>query len=387
MQSAQIPATHKGTLNRFDLEYVDLASRRLGGQTLSCSDDFFAEMENLLKPGRGVFIEDKYTDRGKWMDGWESRRRRFLPDGTTNDGLDHDWCVIKLGAQGRIRGINADTNHFLGNAPQHVSLEACNSNAEPSETTEWVEIIPKTAVEPGSENLMDCSSEEVWTHVRFHIYPDGGVARLRVYGEVVPDASLFVENELIDLAAIQNGGRALVCSDMFFSHMQNLLMPERGKDMGDGWETKRRRMIGDAEQDRANDWLILALAQAGSIRKILVDTCHFKGNFAESFALEGCTLSPEQATNIDMLKQDAHEDALFREPSESKKDSEASAINWQSIMPRTKLYADREHIFVQEVQASDQAFTHVRVKMYPDGGISRLRLWGAVAEPKSGNQA
>lgn len=369
--SSQNPFDASDLQNRF----VDLASRRLGGQTLSCSDDFFAEMENLLKPGRGVFIDDKYTDRGKWMDGWESRRRRFLPDGSSSDGLEHDWCIIKLGAQGRIRGINADTNHFLGNAPQQVSLEACNSKAEPGEQTQWTEIIPKTAVEPGSENLILAShqdDQQVWTHVRFHIYPDGGVARLRVFGEVVADAKQFVANELIDLAAIQNGGRALLCSDMFFSHMQNLLMPQRGANMGDGWETKRRRTIGDAQQDRANDWLILALAQPGTIQKVLVDTCHFKGNYAESFALEGTVLTEEQAQDLDALSYDAHQDALFIER------ESPSAINWVEIMPRTKLQADREHTFLSEVGAIDQTFTHVRIKMFPDGGISRLRLWGSL---------
>lgn len=367
--------------NRFEQGYVDLASRRLGGQTLACTDDFFAEMENLLKPGRGVFIDDKYTDRGKWMDGWESRRRRFLPDGTTNDGLDHDWCIIKLGAQGKIRSINADTNHFQGNAPQFVSLEACNSQKEPDEHSDWQEIIPKTAVEPHSANVIDIDAEQVgselaeqvWTHVRLHIYPDGGVARLRVHGEVVANPNHFVKDELIDLAAIINGGRSLICSDMFFSHMQNLLMPERGENMGDGWETKRRRNIGDPEKDRANDWLIIGLAELGSIKKVLIDTCHFKGNYAESFALEGAVIEGKLAEDIDALGEDAHQDALFKDR------EQPSDIDWVTIMPRTKLYSDREHIFVSEVEASDQAFTHVRVKMFPDGGISRLRLFGSLA--------
>jgi allantoicase len=361
--------------NRFSERYTDLASRRLGGQTLSCSDDFFAEMENLLKPGRGVFIDDKYTDRGKWMDGWESRRRRFRPDGSSSDGLDHDWCIIKLGAQGKIVGINADTNHFLGNAPQKVSMEACRIKGEPDENTEWTEIVPVTDVQPGSENLIDATVEGVWTHVRFHIYPDGGVARLRVYGDIAPDWDWFLDGEPVDLAYIKNGARPLVCSDMFFSHMENLIMPERGANMGDGWETKRRRAIGDVTVDRDNDWYILQLAAKGSIQKILVDTCHFKGNYPDAFAIEGAVLTDAQAADIEMLKADAHADALTRSNRTEPTDSSAN-IDWQPIIGRTKLYEDREHTFKEELVSGATAFTHVRIKMYPDGGISRLRLWG-----------
>ncbi len=359
--------------NRFEQRYTDLASRRLGGQALSCSDDFFAEMENLLKPGRGVFLKGKFTDRGQWMDGWESRRRRFLPDGSSDDGLRYDWCIIKLGAQGIIRGINADTNHFLGNAPQKVSLDAANIQGEPNEHTAWTEIVPITEVQPGHENLInasDANSEAVWTHVRFNIYPDGGVARLRVYGDVVPDESKFLPNEPVDLAYVKNGARPLVCSDMFFSHMQNVIMPERGENMGDGWETKRRRNLDDDALDRDNDWLVLQLAYPGCIQKILLDTCHFKGNYPNAFAVEGTVLTAEQAADIDMLTNDAHQDALT-----AGRDINSS-IEWTTIMPRTALYADREHLYTKEVNHSEQCFTHVRLKMYPDGGISRIRLWG-----------
>ncbi|MCG8610526.1 MAG: allantoicase, partial [Pseudomonadales bacterium] len=298
--------------NRFEQQFTDLAAKRLGGETLHCTDDFFAEMENLLKPGRGVFIEDKYTDRGKWMDGWESRRRRFLPDGTTSDGLEHDHCTIKLGAPGRIHGFNIDTHHFLGNSPQAASVEACSCvQGDPDESTVWQEILPKSALAQNAENLFDTSSDQVWTHVRLHIYPDGGVARFRVYGEVSLDWSQFVPGELIDLAYIKNGARPLICSDMFFSHMENLIMPGRGANMGDGWETKRRRPTGSATEDRANDWLILQLATPGTLQKVLVDTCHFKGNYPDSFAIEGAYLTEKVAQDTTKLSQDAHQDALF----------------------------------------------------------------------------
>lgn len=360
--------------NRFEKKYINLTSWRLGAETLWCTDDFFAEMENLLKPGRGIFIEDKYTNRGKWMDGWESRRRRFLPDGTTSDGLQHDHCTIKLGAQGLIRGINIDTNNFLGNSPQFASVEACRSDTDPDDNAEWVEILPKSPIGQNQENLFDIEAPEdetIWTHVRLNIYPDGGVARFRVYGHVVPDWSQYLDNEIIDLAFIKNGARPLICSDMFFSHMENLIMPSRGANMGDGWETQRRRMSGDPQKDRANDWLILQLAAKGRIQKALVDTHHFKGNFPDSVAIEGAVLSAEQAADLALLTRESDNNALF-EPTEHE------TINWMPILDRSPLKAAREHQYKNEIQNSEQFFTHVRIKMYPDGGISRLRLWGQV---------
>ncbi len=363
--------------NRLSDKYTDLAARRLGGQALSCSNDFFAEMENLLKAEAPIFQPGVFTERGQLMDGWESRRRRFLPDGSSDDGLQFDWCIIKLGSQGVIRGINANTAHFLGNAPQQVSLEVCNIQGEPTDATEWTQLIDITPVNPGSDNLIDVdtlnpAADKVWTHVRFNMFPDGGVARLNIYGEIVADQNWFLKGEPLDLAYIKNGARPVACSDMFFSSPENVLMPERGANMGDGWETKRRRSIGDVEVDRGNDWLILQLATRGNIEKILIDTCHFKGNYPNAFALEGAVLTAEQAANKDALTADSHLDARF----DSGDASEQLNIEWTPIIERTSLFADREHTFKDEVTAKGQSFTHVRLKMFPDGGISRIRLWG-----------
>src|SRR3954462_4212768 len=225
---------------------VDLAAARVGGAALIANDEFFAEKENLLKPGRGVFIADKYTDRGKWMDGWESRRRR-TPG--------HDWCVVQLGLRGIIRQVDIDTNHFLGNHPPFASLDAvCLTNALPKEidALSWTPVLEKSPLLPGSQNLFAIASDQTWTHLRLNIFPDGGVARFRVYGVVVPDWSKVKPGELVDLAAVENGGVPLACSDMFFSSMNNLIMPGRSENMGDGWETKRRRGPGF-------DWIILKL--------------------------------------------------------------------------------------------------------------------------------
>jgi allantoicase len=326
---------------------VDLASERVGGETLSCSDDFFAEMENLLKAGRGVFIDDKFTDRGKWMDGWESRRSYGR-----DNGREFDWCIIRLGMQGVIRGFDIDTNYFRGNAPETVSIEACVSDVQPNESTVWHTVLKEVAVEAHSQNIFAIDSENKanektsWTHVRLNMFPDGGIARLRVYGEANVDWNDFVDGELIDLAYIKNGAKALLVSDMFFSDKNNLIMPGRGKDMGDGWETKRRR-------DPGPDWSIVKLATQGSIEKVIVDTCHFKGNFPDTFKLEGLISDSDDFTNGNQEDK------------------------WQPIIVRTKLYAHREHLFLSEIVPSNtEQFTHVRLSIFPDGGISRLRVLG-----------
>ncbi len=319
-------------------QLIDLAAARLGGKVLSTSDDFFAEKENLIQPGRGVFIPDKYTDRGKWMDGWESRRRR-TPG--------HDWCILQLAVPGKIAGFDIDTNHFLGNHPPFASIEAVRVEGEFRQEgeLEWTEILPKVPLEPGSQHLYDCPSEEVWTHLRFKIYPDGGVARLRVYGEVWKNWAAVGEETIVDLVAAVNGGRAEACNDMFFSNMNNLIMPGRGRNMGDGWETKRCRIPNNC------DWVVLRLGHLGRIRKVLVDTHHFKGNFPDQCSLEGCRCSAED--NVEEVQ------------------------NWVPLLPRMKLQAHQEHYFEKEIM-SNEAFTHVRFNIFPDGGISRLRLFGTI---------
>lgn len=324
---------------------VDLASARVGGTALLANDEFFAEKENLLKPGRGVFIADKYTDRGKWMDGWETRRRR-TPG--------HDWCVVQLGLRGIFKQVDIDTNHFLGNHPPFASLDAlCFTERFPHDASaveelSWMPILSQSPLKPGSQNLFAVASDQAWTHVRLNIIPDGGVARLRVYGIVIPDWSKVKPGELIDLAAIENGGVPLACSDMFFSSMHNLIMPGRSENMGDGWETKRRRGPG-------YDWIILQLGRAGAIRKVEVDTNHFKGNYPDLCSIEGCAA-----------------------PGASTDELAGSATRWSEILPKTKLQADTRHFFERELSPVGN-WTHVRLNIYPDGGVSRLRVWGTLA--------
>lgn len=317
---------------------TDLAAERLGGKVLYATDDFFAEKENLIKPGRGIFIVDKYTDHGKWMDGWESRRKR-TPG--------HDWCIVQLATPGKITGFDIDTNFFLGNHPPHASVEAINinnaSNITQWDALTWKEVLTKSPLNPGSQNFYESSSNEIFTHIRLHIYPDGGVARLRVYGEVFKNWEEVSANEEIDLAAAINGAKSIACNDMFFSSMQNLIMPGRGVNMGDGWETKRNRTPNN------RDWVIIKLATEGIIKNIIVDTAHFKGNYPDSCSIDACVSSKD-------------DDVL------------SNKVNWQTVLSNKKLNADFIHEFKSEITGS--AFTHVRLNIFPDGGISRLRLFG-----------
>ena len=322
-------------------QLTDLAAERLGGKVLACSDDFFAEKENLIKPGRGIFITDKYTDRGKWMDGWESRRKRTSG---------HDWCIIQLATSGKVHGVDIDTNFFLGNHPPHASIEAYYHAPSAGELNldkiQWKEILPKSPLQAGSQNLYEIADQDIYTHLRLHIYPDGGVARLKVYGEVFKDWDALDENQEMDLAAAVNGAKSVLCNDMFFSHMDNLIMPGRGVNMGDGWETKRNRTPNN------RDWVIVRLAHQGIIKKILIDTCHFKGNYPDTCLLEGCNISREQESALD-----------------------SPDIQWTNILPQSKLSADYEHYFDS---SSKDIFTHVRLLIFPDGGISRMRCWGVI---------
>jgi allantoicase len=324
-------------------ELIDLAAEKLGGAVLFANDDFFAPKENLLKASTPIFIEEKYTDLGKWMDGWESRRRR-------TPGF--DWCVIRLGLPGIIRGVVVDTSFFRGNYPEHCSLEACTIDGLPtvedltSESVNWTQLLPQLPLAGDTQNPFAIQSEQRFTHLRFKIYPDGGVARLRIYGEVAPDwdriRSLGGD---VDLAAVENGGRVLTCSDMFFGHRHNLIMPGRAANMSDGWETKRRRGPG-------HDWTIIKLGQPGQVRRVEVDTAWFKGNFPES-----CLLEAMKATGL---------------ADESLTDL---AVEWKTILPRTKLQAHTRHFFSDEILDAGTV-SHLRFNIFPDGGVSRLRVYG-----------
>ncbi|HET6701067.1 MAG TPA: allantoicase [Gemmatimonadaceae bacterium] len=322
-------------------DLVDLAAERLGGTAVVANDEFFAAKENLLRTPPAEWREGVYTERGKWMDGWETRRRR---------SPGHDWCIVRLGVPGTVRGIVVDTTFFRGNYPEHCSLDGCSLDGVPSadalaRDAAWREIIPKTALQGDTRNTIASKGDKPVTHVRLNIFPDGGVARLRVHGEVTPDWPALARSGDVDLAAMENGGWVVVCSDMFFGHRQNLILPGRSTHMGDGWETRRRRGPG-------NDWTIVRLGRVGSIRRVEIDTDHFKGNAPGACAVSWC-----------------------HAPGASAEALTSAAVTWNDLLPRTNLQPHARHHFERELRTADAA-THVRLDIYPDGGIARLRVIG-----------
>src|SRR5439155_12593645 len=238
------------------LEIVDLASERLGGSVVAANDEFFAPKERLVDPSAPVWIEGKYTERGKWMDGWETRRRR--------DGGDYDWCIVRLGVRAVVRGFDVETTFFKGNYPESCAIDVCDASAlatvDALSRATWREIVRRTTLAGDSHNLLAASDDARATHVRLRIFPDGGVARFRVHGEVAPDWDRLRQRGDVDLAAVEHGGLVVACSDMFFGSRHNLILPGEASHMADGWETKRRRGPG-------HDWTIVRLGTAGAIRR------------------------------------------------------------------------------------------------------------------------
>jgi allantoicase len=359
---------------------VDLAAATLGGRAVATSDDFFAPMDNLLLPGRGEFIPGKYTDRGKWMDGWESRRKRDL-GAKDAAGNAHDWCIVELGAPGHVLGIDIDTNHFSGNHPPFASLDGLRARpgtpAAALEALPWRALLPQVPLRPSAQNLFAAATGAAGggagtgtpiSHVRLNIFPDGGVARLRVFGRVVPSwepaqpdaetqahlarlvapagpAGATGAGSVHDLAAVTNGGSALCCSDAFFGPMNNILLPGRAADMGGGWETRRKRGPG-------HDWLIVELGARGIADLVEVDTNHFKGNFPEGVSLDGIDAAGARMTEL------------------------IASSGWAPLLEQTRLSPHARHFFRGDALRPHRAMSHVRINIFPDGGLSRFRLWG-----------
>ncbi|MBB1245445.1 allantoicase [Streptomyces durbertensis] len=333
-RTADFPFTH----------HADLADRRLGAGVLAANDEFFAERENLLVPERAEFDPEHFGHKGKIMDGWETRRRRGAdaqrPHPTDDD---HDWALIRLGAPGVVRGIVVDTAHFRGNYPQAVSVEATAApvSASPedllADDVKWTTLVPRTPVGGHAANGFTVDVEQRFTHLRLRQHPDGGVARLRVYGEVAPDPAWLAALGTFDLVALENGGAVEDASDRFYSPATNTIQPGRSRKMDDGWETRRRR-------DKGNDWIRYALTGRATLRAVEIDTAYLKGNSAGWAALVG-------------------------------RDGEEG--EWVELLPRTRLQPDTVHRFLLD---DAPAVTHVRLDIFPDGGISRLRLHGSLTE-------
>ncbi|MFD7297692.1 allantoicase [Streptomyces sp. NPDC059897] len=323
---------------------VDLADRRLGGGVIAANDEFFAMRENLLLRHRAVFDPEHFGHKGKVMDGWETRRRRGTADSPFPAPEEHDWAIVRLGAPGVIRGVIVDTAHFRGNYPQKVSIQATNVAGSPgpdellADDVKWEEIVPKSQVKGHAANAFTITSERRYTHLRVCQHPDGGIARLRVHGEVVPDPEWLDLLGTFDLASVLNGGAYEDASDKFYSSPTQIILPGTSQKMDDGWENRRRRVRG------TNDWVRFRLAAQGTIRAVEIDTAYLKGNSAGWIALSG-------------------------------RDGETG--EWFEIIPRTKLQPDTLHRFKLPKEA---VATHVRLDAFPDGGVARMRVHGSLTE-------
>ena len=308
----------------------NLASPRLGTKAIFATDEFFAPKERMLDDAPAVFIDDKYDDNGKWMDGWESRRRR-------NSG--HDYCVVELGVKAVIWGVDIDTSHFTGNFPPAAFIEACLSDGVPGDDAVWTEIIPATSLSADEHHYVKCTGPETYNYLRLHILPDGGVARLRVYGE--PQAS-WVEGSadtIHELSAVKNGGRIVGFNNAHYGEPWRILTEGRGINMGDGWETRRRREPG-------NDWIILKLGAPGFVDKIEVDTAYFKGNYPDKCSLQAAFVT--SGTDQSVITQ-----SMF----------------WDEMMAPSKLEADTQAYFEGNAILMKTSVTHLRLSIHTDGGL------------------
>jgi allantoicase len=316
---------------------TDLASRWLGSSVIAASDESFGEKENLLNPAPAAFEPGHYGPRGEIVDGWETRRRR-------DPG--HDWALIRLGAPGIITEVDVDTSFFTGNFPASVSLEACGREGYPSPgelaEADWEPIVPRAELTGDTHNRFQVTNPRRFTHLRLAAYPDGGIARLRVLGQPVPDPR-GLEALTIDLASQQYGGAVVATSDDFYTSAAHLIRPDQARTMGEGWETRRRR-------DDGHDHVIIRLAFPGVIRRIVVDTAHFKYNASAEVELRASPENPENPEN----------------PA----DPETS---WPPLLARTRLQPDTHHEFPS---GHDHPVATVRLDAYPDGGLSRVRLIG-----------
>jgi allantoicase len=315
---------------------VNLAEDELGAEVLWATDEFFAAKERMLSRAEPVSRPGTFDAHGQWMDGWESRRRR---------GGGHDAAIIRLGLRGVIRLIDLDTRYFTGNFPPQASVEATDDPDALKPDAHWTILLPPSALQGNRHNPFPIENRECWRFLRLNIFPDGGIARLRVWGDVRPDWH-NIGTHRIDLLAVENGGVGLIANDQHYGQIGNLNRPGRGINMGDGWETRRRREPG-------HDWAVLRLGRPGTIDEIEVDTAHFRGNFPDRVSL--------QAALIDNIATEALENA---------------SATWPLLLPEQPMRADHQHKFKTELLRLGPV-SHVRLNLHPDGGVSRLRLYGS----------
>lgn len=323
---------------------VDFAQERLGGKVHYATDEFFAPKESLIKPGRSSFTPSTFNEQGQIYDGWETRRRGG------REGF--DYAIVELAVPCVIRGIDIDTNHFLGNHPLYAALDAVKNESVmkdihslSKEDAQWQEILARVPLKQGCQNIFAIASPEIWSAVRLRIFPDGGVSRLRIFGEPRLNWGKVPDDKIVDLALITNGGIVVACNDMFFGNKDNLIYPGRGLNMGDGWETKRRREDG-------NDWVIVKLGSAGTVDNIEIDTNHFKGNAPKEGWLDWI-YAP--ASRVDYLTWPDYD--------------------WEPLVAKQELHPHHQHHIHHDKIMHKGPITHVRLNIN-NGGVSRLRING-----------
>ncbi|KAK6461091.1 allantoinase [Scheffersomyces coipomensis] len=330
------------------LNYTDVIGKKVGGKVLKFSDQWFADATNLIEPKAPIRDATRFTFAGAWYDGWETRR---------HNEAEADWVVFRLGvATAKLIGAEVDTAFFNGNHAPFISVEAFqkfdgeDDDEIDFDKVEWDTIISKVECGPSQRHffIRDQITEKNYTHVRLRMYPDGGIARFRLYGSVIPIHDLSSKDAILDLASVNNGGVAIKVSDQHFGSADNLLLPGRGHDMSDGWETTRSRT------PRHVDWVIIRLGALTKIKSIMVDTAHFRGNYP-------------QKVNIKAIKVEKESELpQFNDPS-----------GWTTLVPDSKTKADFEHEF--EINDDSKVYSHVLLTIIPDGGVKRVRVFGSIA--------
>ncbi len=315
---------------------INLADPRIGSKIISKTDDFFAAAHRILKTDIPVFKDGLFDKHGKWMDGWETRRRR---------SKGYDYLVLKLGKPGKIFDIDIDTSHFNGNQPTHASLEGCFSRLKPNKKTKWTRLLGKKKLGPNKNHNFKSQNKSTFNYIRLNIFPDGGVARLRLYGKIEIDKKI-INHKNINLTSVLNGASIVGCNNEHFGRAENIIAPGKGKNMGDGWETRRSR-------GKNFDWLIIKFGKPGLIKKLEIDTHHFKGNYPDSCSIQTA-----------IINKDLSNKSIVR-----------NSKNWKFILNKSKLSAHKKHIFKKFLIKRDKE-NYLKINIYPDGGISRIRAFG-----------
>ena len=315
---------------------IDLAQSRLGSKIVYKTDEFFAPAKRIINSWPPVFKEGVFDKHGKWMDGWETRRKR---------SKGHDYLILKLGKPGKIYKVDIDTSYFSGNHPTKVSMQACFSKKKiPNKNSKWTTILIKKSTKANSHHFFIIKNKSIFSHIKLKIFPDGGVARLRVYGTI--ENKKKFGKKILNLTSLLNGATPIVCNNEHFGRAENILAPGIGKNMGDGWETRRSR-------GKNFDWLIIKCATVGKINKIQIDTHHFKGNYPDKCSLQAAYIN-SKISNKSIVN---------------------SSKKWKLLLNKVKLNAHKKHNFQNKLMKNKKV-NYIRINIFPDGGISRIRMFG-----------